>query len=125
MNKEAKIFVAGHRGMVGSAIVRKLLQAGYSNVVTRTHGELGLTNQSAVAAFFSHEKLDYVFLAAAKVGGVHANNTYRGEFIYQNLMMEANVVHAAMEAGVQRMLFWGPVAFTRVIARNPSRKSIC
>jgi len=107
MSKNAKIFVAGHRGMVGSAIVRRLSQAGYGNVVTRTHAELDLTNQSAVAAFFANVKVDYVFLAAAKVGGIHANSTYRGEFIYQNLMMEANVVHAAMQAGVQRMLFLG------------------
>lgn len=107
MDKEAKIYVAGHRGMVGSAIVRRLARAGYGNVVVRTHAELDLTDQAAVAGFFDREKPDYVYLAAAKVGGIQANNTFRGEFIYQNLMMEANVVHAAMLAGVQRLLFLG------------------
>jgi len=107
MDKRAKIYVAGHRGMVGSAIVRHLEAAGYSNIITRSHAELDLTNQAAVEHFFKHEKPDYVFLAAAKVGGIHANNTYRGEFIYQNLMMEANIIHAAWQAGVQRLLFLG------------------
>jgi len=107
MDKRAKIYVAGHRGMVGSAIVRHLEAAGYSNIITRSHAELDLTNQAAVEHFFKHEKPDYVFLAAAKVGGIHANNTYRGEFIYQNLMMEANIIHAAWQAGVERLLFLG------------------
>ena len=107
MDKNARIYVAGHRGMVGSAIVRRLKAAGYSNIVTRSHAELDLTRQSAVEQFLDQEKPDYVFLAAAKVGGIHANNTYRGEFIYQNLMMEANIVHAAWQAGVQRLLFLG------------------
>ena len=107
MDKNARIYVAGHRGMVGSAIVRRLKAAGYSNIVTRSHAELDLTRQSAVEQFLDQEKPDYAFLAAAKVGGIHANNTYRGEFIYQNLMMEANIVHAAWQAGVQRMLFLG------------------
>lgn len=107
MNKNMKIFVAGHRGMVGSAIVRKLELEGYSNIVTKTHAELDLLDQSAVSTFFQAEKPDYVFLAAAKVGGIHANNTFRAEFIFQNLMMECNVVHAAWQAGVQRMLFLG------------------
>ena len=107
MDKQAKIYVAGHRGMVGSAIVRRLARAGYGNVVARTHAELDLTDQAAVSGFFEREKPDYVYLAAAKVGGIQANNTFRGEFIYQNLMMEANVVHAAMRAGVQRLLFLG------------------
>ena len=107
MEKNARIYVAGHRGMVGSAIVRRLKAAGYSNIVTRSHAELDLTRQSAVEQFLDQEKPDYVFLAAAKVGGIHANNTYRGEFIYQNLMMEANIVHAAWQAGVQRLLFLG------------------
>jgi GDP-L-fucose synthase len=107
MNKYAKIYVAGHRGMVGSAIVRRLAAAGYSNVLTKTHTELDLTNQPSVEQFLTREKPDYVFLAAAKVGGIHANNTYRAEFIYQNLMMEANIVHAAWQAGVQRLLFLG------------------
>ena len=103
----AKIYVAGHRGMVGSAIVRKLNAAGYTNIITRTHAELDLVDQSAVRAFFETEKPDYVFLAAAKVGGILANNTYRAEFIYDNLMMEANVIEAAYRAGVERLLFLG------------------
>ena len=107
MEKKAKIYIAGHRGMVGSAIVRRLASAGYTNLVNRTHVELDLTNQTAVAQFLEQEKPDYIFLAAAKVGGIHANNTYRAEFIYQNLMMEANIVHAAWQAGVQRLLFLG------------------
>ena len=107
INKYPKIYVAGHRGMVGSAIIRRLAAAGYSNIVTRTHSELDLTNQSSVAEFFDKEKPDYVFLAAARVGGIHANNTYRAEFIYQNLMIEANIIHAAWAAGVQHLLFLG------------------
>lgn len=107
MNKNAKIYVAGHRGMVGSAIVRNLEVKGYSNIVCRSHADLDLLNQSAVNSFFLTEKPDYVFLAAAKVGGIHANNTLRADFIYQNLMMEANIIHAAWSAGVQRLLFLG------------------
>jgi len=107
MNKSTKIYVAGHRGMVGSAIVRRLHGAGYRNLVMRTRSELDLTQQAAVTAFFQHERPQYVFMAAAEVGGIHANNTRRGEFIYQNLIVEANVTHAAWQAGVQRMLFLG------------------
>lgn len=107
MDKNAKIYVAGHRGMVGSAIVRRLSELGYANVVTRTHAELDLVNQQAVAEFLAKERPDYIFMAAAKVGGIHANNVYRAEFLYQNLMIEANVVHAAWQAGVNRMLFLG------------------
>lgn len=107
MREDAKIYVAGHRGMVGSAIVRQLQAAGYGNLVTRTSSELDLTQQQQVGEFLSAEKPDYIFMAAAKVGGIHANNTYRADFIYQNLMIEANVVHAAWQAGVQRMLFLG------------------
>lgn len=107
MDKQAKIYVAGHRGMVGSAIVRRLQAAGYTNLLTRAHAELDLTRQLPVEQFLQQEQPDYVFLAAAKVGGIHANNTYRGEFIYQNLMMESNVIHAAWQAGVKRMLFLG------------------
>lgn len=107
MDKNVKIYIAGHRGMVGSAIVRRLDSAGYTNHVTRTHAELDLTNQAAVMQFLEQEKPDYIFLAAAKVGGIQANNTYRAEFIYQNLMMEANIVHAAWQAGVKRLLFLG------------------
>jgi len=107
MDKNAKIYVAGHRGMVGSAIIRRLQVAGYTNLLMRAHSELDLTRQLQVEQFLSAEKPDYVFLAAAKVGGINANNTYRGEFIYQNLMIESNIVNAAWLAGVKRMLFLG------------------
>ena len=106
-DKAKKVYIAGHRGMVGSAILRRLSSAGYNNIITRTHAELDLTNQAAVTQFIDLEKPDYIFLAAATVGGIHANNTYRGEFIYQNLMMEANLVHAAQQSGVRRLLFLG------------------
>ena len=102
-----KIYVAGHRGMVGSAIVRNLQAKGCTNIVTRTHAELDLTNQAAVQAFFESEKPDQVYLAAAKVGGIHANNTFPAEFIYQNLMMEANVIHQSFIGGVKKLLFLG------------------
>ena len=107
MRRDIKIFVAGHRGMVGSAIVRKLQAKGYSQIVTRTHKELDLLDQSAIHVFMQTEKPDYIFLAAAKVGGIHANNIYRADFIYQNLMIAANVINAAHEAGVERMLSLG------------------
>ncbi len=107
MRKDAKIYVAGHRGMVGSAIVRQLYAAGYENVITRNSSELDLTQQAQVTEFLVREKPDYIFMAAAKVGGIHANNTYRADFLYRNLMIEANVVHAAWQAGVRRMLFLG------------------
>lgn len=107
IDKQSKIYVAGHRGMVGSAIVRRLQTDDYDNILTRTHADLDLTNQSAVAEFFLKQKPDYVFMAAAKVGGIHANNSCRADFIYQNLMMEANIIHAAWQAGVRRLLFLG------------------
>lgn len=107
MDKGAKIFVAGHRGMVGSAIVRRLAATGYTNVVTRSHHELDLTQQAEVSRFLNAEQPDYIFMAAAKVGGIHANNVYRADFIYQNLIIEANIVQAAYAAGTQRMLFLG------------------
>jgi GDP-L-fucose synthase len=107
MDKTDKIYVAGHRGMVGSAIVRQLAAKGYSNVVTRTHAELDLLDQAAVKAFMQREKPAYLFLAAAKVGGIQANNVYRADFIYQNLMIEANLIQAAHEADMQRLLFLG------------------
>ena len=107
MNKESKIYVAGHKGMVGSAIVRKLHAEGYTNLVLRSSKELDLRNQQAVVAFFTTEKPEYVFLAAAKVGGIQANNTYRADFIYENLMIEANVIHASYKHGVQKLLFLG------------------
>lgn len=105
--KKSTIYVAGHRGMVGSAIVKRLQEVGYDNVLVRTHAELDLTNQIDVIDFLSCEKPDYIFLAAARVGGIHANNTYRAEFIYQNLMIQTNIVHAAWLAGIQHLLFLG------------------
>jgi GDP-L-fucose synthase len=107
MQKNEKIFIAGHRGLVGSAIVRVLQEKGYQNLVTRGRNELDLTQQSAVNAFFSAERLDYVFLAAAKVGGIHANNTYRGDFIYQNLAIQNNIIEASRHQKVKRLLFLG------------------
>ena len=107
MDKSARIYVAGHRGMVGSAIARRLAAKGYANLLTRSRAELDLTDQAAVTAFLARERPEYVFVAAARVGGIQANNTYRAEFIYQNLMIEANLVHAAWRAGVQRLLFLG------------------
>ncbi len=119
MNKDLKIYVAGHRGMVGSAIVRQLQAKGCGNIVTRTHAELDLCNQKAVAQFFQEEKPDEVYLAAAKVGGIHANNTYPAEFIYQNLMMEANVIHQAFESGVKKLLFLGSSCIYPKMAPQP------
>ena len=107
MSKDARIYVAGHRGMVGSAIVRRLRNDGYGNIITRTHGELDLTKQLAVSEFMQREKPDHIVLAAAKVGGIQANNIYRAEFIYQNLMMECNIIHSAWQAGVTNLLFLG------------------
>ena len=107
VSRESRIYIAGHRGMVGSAIVRALQAKGYTNLVTRTHAELDLTNQAAVRAFFQSERIDQVYLAAAKVGGIHANNTYPAEFIHQNLMIQTNVIHEAWQAGVKKLLFLG------------------
>jgi GDP-L-fucose synthase len=114
-----KIYVAGHRGMVGSAIVRHLQQQGFTNFLTRTHQELDLTNQQAVATFFQEEKPSQVYLAAAKVGGIHANNTYPAEFIYENLMMEANIIHQAFLNGVQKLLFLGSSCIYPRLAPQP------
>jgi GDP-L-fucose synthase len=105
MDRNAKIFVSGHRGMVGSALLRRLHAGAYVNLLTRTHAELDLTDQRAVHAFLAAEKPDYIFIAAAKVGGILANNQYRAEFLYQNLMIEANLIHGAHLAGVQRLMF--------------------
>ena len=118
-NAQPKIYVAGHRGMVGAAIMRTLQSQGYINIVVRTHAELDLTNQSAVHAFFAAEKPDQVYLAAAKVGGIHANNTYPAEFIYQNLMIEANVIHAAWKADIQKLLFLGSSCIYPKLAPQP------
>ena len=107
MEHDAKIFVAGHRGMVGSALVRRLAAGGYRRLITRTHAELDLLDQRAVTAFLADEKPDYIVIAAAKVGGIQANNLYRADFIYQNLMIEANLIHGAHLAGVQRLMLLG------------------
>ena len=124
MSTPPKIYVAGHRGMVGSAVVRQLLAHGHPAdcIVTRTHAELDLTDQAAVRAFFVAEKPDQVYLAAAKVGGIHANNTYPAEFIYQNLMMQANVIDAAFRHGVQKLLFLGSSCIYPKLASQPMRE---
>ena len=119
LNKEDKIYIAGHRGMVGSAIVRLLEQQGYSNILTRTSKELDLRNQAQVASFFEAEKPDYVFLAAAKVGGIHANNTYRAEFLYDNLMIESNIIHQAYVNGCKKLLFLGSSCIYPKMAAQP------
>ena len=119
MDQNAKIFVAGHRGMVGSAIVRRLQCAGYPNVITRTRQELDLLNQRAVHDFLSAEQPDYLFIAAAKVGGIQANNVYRADFIYQNLMIEANLIHGAHLAGVQKLMFLGSSCIYPKLAPQP------
>jgi len=115
----AKIFVAGHCGMVGSAIVSTLKKRGYTNIITRTHNELDLTNQQAVCSFFEAERPVQVYLAAAKVGGIHANNTYPAEFIYKNLMIEANIIHEAWRVEVQKLLFLGSSCIYPRLAPQP------
>jgi GDP-L-fucose synthase len=122
MNKEAKIFVAGHRGMVGSAMVRRLERAGFNNIITRTSSQLNLTNQAAVADFFAAEKPEYVVLAAAKVGGIMANNTYRGQFIYENLMIQNNVIHQSYVNGVKKLLFLGSSCIYPKMAPQPLKE---
>jgi len=107
MDKNSKIYIAGHSGMVGSAIVRKLKNDGFSHFTFRTHDELDLINQNEVIEFFNRETIDIVFIAAAKVGGINANNTYRGQFLYENLMIQSNLIHAAHEAGVEKLMFLG------------------
>jgi GDP-L-fucose synthase len=119
MNVNDKIYVAGHRGMVGSAIVRQLVAKGFNNIITRTHSELDLCEQSAVRDFMQAEAPDYVVLAAAKVGGIHANNTYPAEFIYQNMMMEANVIHEAYRSGGNNLLFLGSSCIYPKMAEQP------
>ena len=122
MNKEAKIYVAGHRGMVGSAIVRKLGNEGYKNIVVRISAELDLKNQQAVNQFFETEKPAYVFLAAAKVGGIQANNIYRSEFLYDNLMIESNVIHAAYVNKVTKLMFLGSSCIYPKLAPQPLKE---
>ena len=122
MNTKDRIYIAGHRGLVGSAIIRQLEQRGFSNLITRTHKELDLINQQDVQTFFAEQKPDYVILAAAKVGGIHANNTYPAEFIYQNLMIEANIIHAAYQNGVKRLLFLGSTCIYPKAVQQPMRE---
>lgn len=118
-----KVFVAGHRGMVGSAIVRQLQEKGYHNIVTATHSELDLTNQQAVNDFFKANRVDQIYLAAAKVGGIHANNEYPADFIYQNLMIEANIIHAAHQNDVQKLMFLGSSCIYPKFAQQPMRET--
>ena len=124
MTNNPKIYVAGNRGMVGSAIVRDLHSKGYTNIVTRTHAELDLCNQQAVTEFFRNEKPDQVYLAAAKVGGIYANNTFPAEFIYQNLMIECNVIHQAFLSGVKKLLFLGSSCIYPKLAEQPMSESM-
>jgi GDP-L-fucose synthase len=122
MTKDGKIYIAGHRGMVGSAIERRLRKEGFSNFVQRTSRELDLRNQQAVADFFAAEKPDYVFMAAAKVGGILANNTYRGEFLYDNLMIQNNVIHQSFVQGVKKLLFLGSSCIYPKLAPQPLKE---
>lgn len=122
MQKESKIYIAGHKGMVGSAMLRKLQKEGFNNIVVRTSKELDLTNQQAVADFFAHEKPEYVFLAAAKVGGIVANNTYRADFIYQNLMIESNIIHQSYVHVVKKLMFFGSSCIYPKMAPQPLKE---
>lgn len=121
-NLQKRIYVAGHRGLVGSAIVRALQRRDYSNIVTRSHAELELADQAQVRAFFENEKIDEVYLAAARVGGIHANNTYPAEFIYDNLMVQSNVIHEAWRAGVKKLLFLGSSCIYPRLAEQPIKE---
>jgi len=122
MNLNDKIYIAGHRGLVGSAIVRQLEQRGFANLIMHTHKELDLINQSEVQNFFQQEKPDYVILAAAKVGGIYANNTYPADFIYQNMVIEANVINSAYECKVKRLLFFGSTCIYPKAVEQPMRE---
>lgn len=122
MDKDSKIYVAGHTGLVGSAIVRNLQSKGYTNIITRTHKELDLTNQEAVRKFFEEERPEYVFLAAAKVGGIRANSTYPADFIYENLMIECNVIKAAHDYKVKKLLFLGSSCIYPKMAPQPIKE---
>jgi GDP-L-fucose synthase len=122
MNKDSKIYIAGHKGMVGSAIHRALVEKGYTNLVVRASSELNLMRQADVEAFFNSEKPDYVFLAAAKVGGIHANNVYRGEFLYNNLMIQNNVIHSAFQSKVKKLLFLGSSCIYPKLAPQPLKE---
>jgi GDP-L-fucose synthase len=121
--KDSKIFVAGHGGMVGSAIVRQLEASGHTNIITRTRSELDLTNQQAVVDFFQAEKIEQVYLAAAKVGGIVANNTYPADFIYENLMIQCNIIHSAHLANIQQLLFLGSSCIYPKLAEQPMKET--
>jgi GDP-L-fucose synthase len=123
MNKEAKIYVAGYRGLVGSAIIKSLQEKGYTNILTKTHQEVDLTNQQETADFFAKEKPEYVFLAAAKVGGIIANNTYRADFIYENLMIQNNVIHQSYVNDVKKLLFLGSTCIYPKNANQPIKET--
>lgn len=123
MEKNSKIYVAGHRGMVGSAIIRRLQKDGFTNIVTRTSTDLDLRNQQEVADFFANEKPDYVFLAAAKVGGIVANNTYRADFIYENIMIQSNVIHQSYLNGVKKLMFLGSSCIYPKLAPQPLKEN--
>jgi GDP-L-fucose synthase len=122
LEKNAKIYIAGHRGMVGSAIYRKLVKEGYTSIITRTSAELDLRNQQAVEGFFALEKPEYVFLAAAKVGGIVANNTYRADFLYENLAIQNNVIHQAYQTGVKKLMFLGSSCIYPKLAPQPLKE---
>jgi GDP-L-fucose synthase len=124
MDKNARIYVAGHRGMVGAALLRELRRRGYAHLVTRTSAQLDLRNQAAVGRFFAEEKPDYVLLAAAKVGGIQANNTLRADFLYDNLMIEANVLHESHRHGVRKLLYLGSSCIYPKLAPQPIRENI-
>jgi GDP-L-fucose synthase len=122
MKIENKIFVAGHHGMVGSAIFRALQQKGFNNIITASHSELDLTNQKQTELFFEQHKPDMVFVAAAKVGGIHANNTYKAQFLYENLMIAANTIHAAYKTDVSKLLFLGSSCIYPKFAPQPMKE---
>lgn len=122
MNKNSRIYIAGHRGLVGSALMRNLQGKGFSRLITRTHTELDLTNQADTETFFAHEKPDYVFLAAARVGGILANNTYPAEFIRDNLVIQTNIIHSAYQCGVERLMFLGSSCIYPKLAPQPMRE---
>jgi len=122
MDKKGKIYIAGHRGMVGSALTRKLKQEGFTNFIERTSSQIDLRNQQSVTNFFEEEKPDYVFLAAAKVGGIIANNTYRAEFVYDNLMIQNNIIHQSYKTGAKKLLFLGSSCIYPKMAPQPLKE---
>ena len=122
MNKNDKIYVAGHNGMVGSALIRNLIQAGYENIIFKSHSDLDLLNQNDVSVFINEQKPDIVFIAAARVGGIHANNTYRGQFLYENLIIQSNLIHASHSKSVKKLLFLGSACIYPKNANQPIKE---